>query len=306
VRGRVLVVGSINVDLVVRGVRLPAPGETVTGGVFERHHGGKGANQAVAAARLGAPTSFIGAVGGDRFGDEAREALTECGIDTSGVLVMPDEATGVALILVDDAGENLIGVASGANGRVSADHVAAALRRAVPTAGDVVLASREIPAAAVGEALRTARSGGARTILNPAPSHRLAPPDLSDVDILTPNRGELAVLAGSPAGPVAALAGRLLGPGRVREAVVVTLGAEGALLVDAAGSRRFPAPEVVAVDATGAGDAFSGALAASLAASFDLDTAVGRAVVAASRSTTAAGAREGMPTMAELEAALPV
>jgi len=306
VNGRVLVVGSTNVDLVVRGVRLPAPGETVAGGVFERHHGGKGANQAVAAARLEAPTSFIGAVGGDRFGEEARQALVESGIDVSGVLAMPDEATGVALILVDAEGENLIGVASGANGRLTADNVAAALGHAGPSSADLILVSREIPAAAVGEALRAARTAGARTILNPAPGGDLAPDDLANVDILTPNRGELAVLAGAPDEPVEVLAGRLIGKDGVREAVVVTLGRDGALVVDPDGVRRFAAPDVVAVDATGAGDAFNGALAASLAASFDLDAAVRRAVVAASRSTTVAGAREGMPTSAELEAALPV
>jgi ribokinase len=303
--GRVVVVGSINVDLVVRGVRLPAPGETVTGGVFERHHGGKGANQAVAAARFGASTALVGAVGGDRFGEEARAALVEAGVDASSVATNVEGATGVAVILVDDAGENLIGVASGANGRLTAEEVTEALSRLGPDAGDVLLVSREIPAAAVRAGLNAARAAGARTILDPAPADGLDATELALVNILTPNRGELSVVARAAVEPVEALAGRLLGPGLVREAIVVTLGAEGALLVDAAGARRFPAPAVVAVDATGAGDAFNGVLAAMLAAGSSLDEAVGRAVAAATRSTTVAGAREGMPRRAELEAADP-
>ena len=302
--GRVFVVGSINVDLVVSGVRLPAPGETTTGGVFERHHGGKGANQAVAAARLGAPTSFIGAVGGDLFGEEGRQALVEAGVDTAGLLAMSGEATGVALILVDDAGENLIGVASGANGGLTADHVVAALDRSGSLEGDAVLFSREIPAAPVLAGLRTARMAGALTILNPAPADGLEPGDLVDVDILTPNRGELESIAGRPAGSVEALAARLVAPGLVREAVVVTLGREGAIVVTATDTRHVPAPPVTVVDATGAGDAFSGALAAMLASGLDLEAAAERAVRAATLSATVAGAREGMPTLAELAAAL--
>jgi ribokinase len=217
--GRVFVVGSINVDLVVRGVRLPAPGETTTGGVFERHHGGKGANQAVAAARLGAPTTFIGAVGGDHFGEEARQALVEAGVDTAGLVTLPDEATGVALILVDDAGENLIGVASGANARLTVASVGRALDAAGSLDGDVVLVSREIAAPVALAALRAARAGGARTILDPAPSDGLGLEDLAEVDILTPNRGELGAIAGRPVAPaeaLEALATRLLAPGLVR------------------------------------------------------------------------------------------
>ncbi|MFI5226502.1 MAG: ribokinase [Candidatus Limnocylindrales bacterium] len=302
--GRVFVVGSINVDLVVRGVRLPAPGETTTGGVFERHHGGKGANQAVAAARLGALTAFVGAVGGDRFGEEARAALVEAGVDTAGLITMPGEATGVALILVDDAGENLIGVASGANGRLTASHVVEAIERAGPLEGDIVLVSREIGPAVVRAALRTARSRGARTILNPAPSDGFVPGDLADIDLLTPNRGELEAIAGRPASSVEAVAARLVAAGLVREAIVVTLGRDGALVASAAGTWPVSAPTMTAVDTTGAGDAFNGALAAMLASGLGLGAAVERAVTAATLSTTVAGAREGMPTTAELESAL--
>jgi len=304
VSGRVIVVGSINIDLVVRGVRLPAPGETVSGGVFERHHGGKGANQAVASVRLGAATTFVGAIGGDRFGEEARAALVDEGVDTAELVTIDAEASGVALILVDETGENVIAVAPGANGALPPQAVDAAFRRLRPGAGDIVLVSREIRPAVVATALRRARAGGARTILNPAPADDLERTVLGEVDLLSPNRRELAAIAGPPDATMEALAGRLLGRELVREAIVVTLGAEGALIVDERGPRRAPAPAVSTVDATGAGDAFSGALAAGLAQGWQVDEAVARAVVAASISTTVSGAREGMPTTDVLEAAI--
>jgi ribokinase len=304
VSGRVIVVGSINIDLVVRGVRLPAPGETVSGGVFERHHGGKGANQAVAAARLGAQTTFVGAVGGDRFGEEARAALVAEGVDASELLTLEDEASGVALVLVDETGENVIAVAPGANGALSPEAVGAAFESLRPRPGDIVLVSREIRPAVVAAALAGARAGDARTILNPAPADYLDRTVLGDVDLLTPNRRELAAIAGAPDDSPEALAGRILDPGGVREAIVVTLGANGGLIVDEHGPRRAPAPAVSGVDATGAGDAFNGALAAGLAQGRQLDDAVARAVAAASISTTVPGAREGMPTLGVLEATL--
>jgi len=304
VSGRVIVVGSINIDLVVRGVRLPAPGETVSGGIFERHHGGKGANQAVAAARLGAPTSFVGAIGGDRFGEEARAALVTAGVDAAELVTVDGEASGVALILVDETGENVIAVAPGANGALGPEAVGAAFERLRPGAGDIVLVSREIRPAVVAAALGRGRAAGARTILNPAPADDLDRATLAAVDLLTPNRREVAAIAGDPDAPAEELAARLLGPDLVREAVVVTLGTAGALIVDGHGARRALAPAVSAVDATGAGDAFNGALAAGLAEGRPLDDAVARAVAAASISTTVPGAREGMPIRDELEAAL--
>ena len=329
--GRIVVVGSVNVDLVVRGERLPGRGETVTGGIFEQHHGGKGGNQAVATARLGRPTLFVGAVGDDGFGSEARAALAAANVDVSRLGVIRGEATGVAVILVDGTGENLISVAPGANAQLTPAAVTEALRRLGPLEGDIVLVSREIPAEAVREALRAGRAAGARTVLNPAPAGGVSRAELGLVDILTPNRGELIAAVASLDGDRGeghqgdgdraddarvgargdrrkpldheALAKRLLVEGGVGEAVVVTLGNEGALIVAADGGPaiRVPAHPVRAVDATGAGDAFCGALAAMLATEHALIPSVELAVVAAGLSTTVPGAREGMPTLDEVE-----
>jgi ribokinase len=301
--GRVIVVGSVNVDLVVRGERLPAPGQTVTGGSFERHDGGKGGNQAVAAARLGADVRFIGAVGADFFGSEARAALSAEGVNVSGLATIPDAATGIALILVDAHGENLISVASGANRVLASAAVERELARLGLGADDVVLVSNELAPEAVGAALRVGRAAGARTILNPAPASGIDVGWLELVDLLTPNRGELVGLAGVASADVDdASAARAL---PVREAVIVTLGVAGALLVPWEGAAQtVPAIVIEAVDTTGAGDAFNGALAAALAEGRDIDEAVRRAVAASGLATTRPGAREGMPTAADLEAVL--
>src|SRR6185295_8096849 len=157
---RIIVVGSVNVDLVMRVARLPGPGETVTGGAYEQHHGGKGANQAVAARRLGAAVEFVGATGDDAFGEAAAEALVAEGIGTSELRRRAGAPTGVALILVDDAGENVIAVASGANGKLTRQEVEAALGRLRPTPADVLLVCHEIPTAAVRAALIAARAAG--------------------------------------------------------------------------------------------------------------------------------------------------
>jgi ribokinase len=315
-RFRVIVVGSVNIDLVATADRLPAPGETVTGARFSRHHGGKGGNQAVAAARLGAQTALIGAVGDDAFGDEARAALAVEGIDLTALRTVPG-ATGVALILVDGRGENLIAVASGANAGLTPDAVVTALALLAPRPGDVVLVGHEIPTAAARAALRAARVAGATTILNPAPAAGLDRAVFGLTDILTPNRNELTTLVTDDGRRVgregrvgerpeiaaaALLDGNSEGDG-VRQAVIVTLGDAGAVIV---GRTRAPldlrAPPVASIDAVGAGDAFNGALAAGLAGGLDLESAARRAIAAAALSTTRSGAREGMPTAAELEA----
>jgi len=313
--GRVIVVGSVNVDLVVRGERLPAPGETVSGGTFERHHGGKGGNQAVAAARLGRPTLLIGAVGDDEFGEEARAAVRAEGVDVSGLATINGAATGVALILVDASGENLISVASGANNSLDAASVTEAVERLGSLAGDVVLVSREIPAAAVDAALRAGRAAGARTVLNPAPAWGLPMAELGLADLTTPNQGELVALAAALGLESARpderaeperIARTLIESAHVREAIVVTLGERGALLMSAGGKPAvvIPGIEVAAVDGTGAGDTFNGALAAGLAEGRGLVESVRRAVIAAGVSTMVHGAREGMPRAAELERAI--
>lgn len=299
-----VVLGAVNVDLVVRSATLPAPGETVVGGVFRRHHGGKGGNQAVAAARAlrGGPAEsavlLLGVVGDDEFGREALAALSAEGIDVRSVKVAKDVATGVALIVVDDAGENQIAVAPGANARIEPKDVNAALERL--EAGSVVLASLEGPLATVRHVAERCRALGATFVLNPAPAVTGAGDLLPFASVVTPNVGELAALAGAgDADPAAALVRRHTGLG-----VIVTRGAEGASLTDATGERSFPAPIVPATDTTGAGDAFSGVLAAALLEGRPIDEAVLRAVAAAGLSVTRAGAREGMPTREEIERGL--
>jgi ribokinase len=290
-RPRVTVVGSVNTDLVVVAERLPAPGETVTGGSFERHGGGKGANQAVAAARLGAHVTLVGAVGTDPFGEEALELLEREGIDTS-ALARLDAPTGVALINVDAAGENQIAVASGANAELDPGAVERAVRAA---GGGVVLLGHEVPEAAV---LAGARAATGTLVLNPAPVRRL-PAELAALGpILTPNAGEARALSGEedPEAAARALAARTGAP------VLVTLGADGVLVLDGGAAERLPAPSVTAVDTTGAGDAFNGALAVALAEGRPLRDAAAFAVAAAALSTRAAGAREGMPRRGEVGA----
>jgi ribokinase len=318
VSGRVIVVGSVNVDLVAHAERLPAPGETVTGATFSEHDGGKGANQAVAASRLGAATAFVGAVGRDLYALRARAALEHEGIDLSGLRVA-DGATGVALILVDANGENEIVVASGVNATLSPTDVADALERLAPTAGDVVLVGHEIPTGATSTALRLGRVGGATTILNPAPATGVDRTIFGSADILTANRLEVAVLVGSEARRVGRPSGGEAHPVEaartllerssegdgVGRAVVVTMGSAGAVVVTREGEAvDFPARGVGAIDAVGAGDTFAGALAASLAAGQDIEGAARRAVAAATISTRRFGAREGMPTSDELAAFL--
>jgi ribokinase len=313
--GRVIVVGSVNVDLVVVSERLPQPGETVTGGRFGQHDGGKGGNQAVAAARLGAPTTLLAAIGADAFAERARAALEADSVETGEILVDRAEPTGVALVLVDAAGENMISVAPGANGALKPAHVHEAFRRLGPTAGDVVLAGHEIPTATTREALRLGRAAGATTILNPAPADGIDRSVFGLADVVTPNRQELAVLVEAegrrigrrgtvPSDPVAA-ARTLLernAEGDGAGAVLVTLGRAGAVLVLPDGDPiELSAPGVVAVDTVGAGDALNGALAAGLAEGLSLEEAARRAVIAASLSVTRPGARGGLPTRAELE-----
>jgi ribokinase len=312
--GRVVVVGSINTDMVVALERLPAPGETVSGGRFSTHGGGKGANQAVAAARLGAAVTFVGAVGDDPFGEEAIALLAGEGVDVATVARLASAPTGVALIAVDAAGENQIAVASGANAELDPDAVERAVRAALTggasdpaaeAAGHVasgggkavVLLGHEVPEAARVAGARAA--GDATIVLNPAPARPLPDELLARGPILTPNGAEACELAGEdePEAAARALAARTGAP------VIVTLGARGVLIVRGGEAELVPAPRVDAVDTTGAGDAFNGALAAELAGGRDVGEAARFAVAAASLSTRAGGAREGMPRRAEVETA---
>ncbi len=286
---RVVVVGSVNADLVVAVETLPAAGETVAGGRFAQWGGGKGANQAVAAARLGARVALAGAVGDDDFGADALRKLQDEGVDVSGVTRLDGVPTGVALIVVDAAGENQIAVASGANAELG--HVDLDLD------GDgVVLLGHEVPDAAVIAGAEAAAAAGWRVILNPAPARAIDPRVLAVHPILTPNASEAEQLTGER-DPIEAA--RVLHE-RTGAAVIVTLGGEGALLYDGGEGERLPAPEVDVVDTTGAGDTVNGALAAELAAGRPLHDAVRFALAAAALSTRAEGAREGMPRREDL------
>jgi ribokinase len=282
----IALVGSINLDVVVGVDRHPAPGETVVGGDRQELPGGKGANQAVAAARLGAVVRFVGRVGDDDAGRRLRDGLAAEGVDVAHVRVDPDAPTGMALIAVDRAGENTIVVSPGANARVAADDVEAA-RDALADAA-VTLVQHEVPAAAVSAAIAAA---GGRVVLNPAPARPIAAP----VDVLVPNRGELEALAGRPGDPVELA--RSLDAAR---ALVVTLGSEGAAVIEGSRVERIPAPRVDAVDTTGAGDAFCGALAQALDTGADLVEAARWAVRAAAASVTKPGAQGGLPHATDL------
>ena len=294
----VVVVGSVNADLVVSVARLPQAGETVTGGTFARHGGGKGANQAVAAARAGASVAMVGAVGADDLGDEALRELAAEGIDVAAVARLDGSATGVAAIVVDERGENTVAVASGANAELDGNVVEEAVGRLLGARDrGVVLLGHEVPEEAVTAGIRAARATGWRVVLNPAPARPL-PDDLEGV-VLTPNADEARALAGEHDVEAAA---RALAS-RSGDPVLVTLGAEGALLLDGE-AERLPALAVEAVDTTGAGDAVNGALAAELAAGRPLREAARFAMTAAALSTRVAGARAGMPRRVDVIAAL--
>jgi ribokinase len=287
----VIVVGSINVDLCTFVERLPRPGETVTGGTFVREQGGKGANQAVAAARLGARVVLVGMVGDDEMGESARANLAEEGVDVDEV-TFAGRHTGVAEIIIDSAGENLIAVASGANDELTPASVTESLGRI--EARDAVMTSvLEIPKAAVTAAAAVANERGWPLILNPAPAAPLSDELLGRCDVLTPNEHEVTGLGRqSPEELLAAGA----------SSVVVTRGAAGAeLFRSGQPSHQQPAFQVDATDTTGAGDAFTGSLAWALASGNDLPAALHTAAACAALSTRSHGARGSMPTRQELE-----
>jgi ribokinase len=292
---RIVVVGSANMDLVVRAPRIPSPGETVTGGSFLRADGGKGANQAVAAARLGAAVTFVARVGSDELGEAAIEGLRAEGIDVRHIGRDPAEPSGVALIVVDEAGENAIAVAPGANEALSVQNVEEA-RPAIESA-DVLLLQLETPLPAVKRAAELAAHAGAAVILNPAPARSLPDALLELVDVLTPNEGEAELLAEQATPSAAAAHLRQRGAARV----VVTLGAAGALVCTGADPHIVPGFPVRAVDTTAAGDAFNGALAVALGSKIPLTEAVRFACGAGALAATAPGARPSLPSRARLD-----
>jgi ribokinase len=302
------VVGAINVDLVVSSERLPRAGETVVGSGPRSFGGGKGANAAVAAARAGADVVLIGAVGDDQTGAETLDRLGAEGVDVAGVARLAGEPTGVALIVVDAAGENQIAVGAGANAALGAAAVRAALAPRIAGLG-CVLVSTEIPDEAVLAAVDIAAAAGVRCVVNPAPPTPAVEQSVGRGAMLTPNAGELRDLLGrlgrdavdqGVAAQAAALS-RLSAA-----AVIVTRGGDGVLLADGEGIVELPAPAATVVDTTGAGDTFNGVLVARLAAGDDLRRAAELAVTAASISVGSQGARAGMPTAAAILAAVPV
>lgn len=282
----VVVVGSLNLDLVARAPRIPGPGETVQGTHYSELPGGKGLNQAVAAARAGARVAMVGAVGDDAAGSTLREVACADGVDDTWIVTAAAVPTGRALIAVDDAAENSIVVVPGANAHVE-------LADLPP--GKVVLAQLEIDPAVVASAFRLARERGAVTVLNPAPAERVPADLLALADVVIPNQHELAVLGGRPA--LAAAGVRTL---------VVTLGADGADLYEggdpAAGPHHVDPFPVRPVDTTGAGDAFCGGLAARLAAGDELHVALVFAAANGALATTRAGAVPSLPTAHETRA----
>jgi ribokinase len=292
-QGSVAVVGSLNLDLVIRVAELPGPGETVSGGDLFRNPGGKGANQAVAAARLGRRVAMVGCVGDDQAGHELLASLEAAGVDGSRVRVVEGVPSGTACITVSEDGENQIVVSPGANARLTPDDVAAA---AAVRSAAVTLLQLEVPLETVAAAARTA---GGRVVLNPAPVRALPAELLGRIDVLVPNRVELARLAGGPVPrtveQAAELAGRLGG-----RAVVVTLGADGALVVEDGRAGHVPAVPVRPVDTTAAGDAFCGGLADALAGGSGLQEAARRAVRVAAAACLRPGAQASLPTPAEL------
>ncbi len=302
---KILVVGSLNMDLVAFAPRIPVAGETLTGHTFLSVPGGKGANQAYAAAQLGASVAMLGRVGGDDLGRQLRENLASSGCDVSGVLVTKDSTTGIALIFVADSGQNSIVIVAGANGKLSPEDVAGAASRFDGAA--YVLLQLESPLATVVAAARAARRAGARVILDPAPAPSSALPAelLANVDILTPNETEAAILAGvSPrrlnAQEAFDVAWRLRASGP--STVIVKLGEQGVALVTADGSQVLPAPKVNAVDTTAAGDVFNAALAVALSEGAEIAAACQFANRAAALSVTRRGAQSAAPSRADLEA----
>lgn len=296
-RGSICVVGSVNADLVVRVAALPRPGETVLGGTFASLRGGKGANQAVAAARAGAATTLVARVGEDALGAAAREAFAAEGIDVTHVRSTAGGATGVALILVDARGENSIAVAGGANDRLGVDDIERA--RGAIEAADVLLVQLEVPTEAVARAVAIARAARRTVILNPAPARPLPAGLLAAVDVLTPNETEAESLAGSSGADAESLCRSLLADGC--GAVVLTRGAAGALVATPDGTEAIPAFPVTAIDTVAAGDVFSACLATALSEGADLPSAARFAAAGAAISVTREGAQTSAPHRTEID-----
>ncbi|MDI2594961.1 ribokinase [Pseudomonas sp. N3-W] len=298
---KVVVIGSLNMDLVTRAPRLPRGGETLIGNSFSTVSGGKGANQAVAAARLGADVSMVGCVGHDAYGQQLRDALLVEQIDCQAVSTVED-SSGVALIVVDDNSQNAIVIVAGANGALTPEVIDRF--DAVLQSADVIICQLEVPDATVGHALKRGRALGKTVILNPAPASRPLPADwFVSIDYLIPNESEASALSGLPVDSLTTAevaATRLIAMGAGK--VIITLGAQGSLFADGARFEHFPAPTVKAVDTTAAGDTFVGGFAAALASGKSEAEAIRFGQVAAALSVTRAGAQPSIPNLSDVQA----
>ena len=301
-RPRIGVVGSSNVDLVTYVDRMPVWGETIAAPRFEMSHGGKGANQAVAAAKLGAAVVMVSKVGDDMLGDGVLQNFERTGVDARHVERVAGQSTGTATILVDRSGDNCILIVKGANGDLTPEDVERAgddLKTC-----DLILTQLEVPLETVYATLAFGKRHGVKTALNPAPAIRdLDIERAREASFLMPNETELAILTGLPVeseAEVAAAAHSLVAQGV--EAIIVTLGARGSLLATAKGARRIAPVKVEAIDTTGAGDAFIGSFARYLAAGLSLDAALAEATRYAANSVTRRGAQKSYATEAEFEA----
>ena len=295
----IIVLGSINMDLVVHAPRLPKPGETLTGSSFHTTPGGKGANQAVACARLGVKTQMIGRVGGDVFSSALRKNLSDNGVDVSGIALEEQLPSGVALIAIDEKGENNIIIIPGANGAVGNQELKT-LENMLPKA-KVLLLQLEIPIEIVIEAAKSAHTRGLTVILDPAPARQL-PADLFPyVDILTPNTTEAAFLAGFPVDDTqnAEKAARTLRQ-QGTDQVIIKMGDLGAYVQNQVGGLFYPAIPVEAIDTVAAGDAFNGALAAALSENLPFEEAMHWAIAAGAIAVTRSGAQTAMPNRKDL------
>jgi ribokinase len=293
--GHIVVVGSINMDLVVRAPRLPNLGETIIGSDFHTFPGGKGANQAVAAARLGGTVKMIGRVGGDSFGETLLETIARDRVDPSYIIQDAEAATGVAFITVDSNGQNTIVVASGANAKLTPEDIDAAKEAFVGAA--ILLLQLESPLNAVNHAIELARLYGAQVVLNPAPAQLLDVDFLSKVNYLVPNQTELALMTGMDSIPNAVKSLEALGLKRV----IVTLGGDGVLVVEEGQEIQLPAHRVTVVDTTAAGDAFVGAFAVALTEGHPAQTAASWGNAAGALAVTRAGAQPSLPSRSEFE-----
>ena len=301
---KVVVVGSLNMDLVTRASRLPRAGETLIGQTFSTVPGGKGANQAVASARLGADVSMIGCVGTDAYGTQLRDALQVEGIDCQAVSTV-DGSSGVALIVVDDSSQNAIVIVAGSNGELTPASLQAF--DAVLQAADVIVCQLEVPMNTVGYALKRGRELGKTVILNPAPASAPLPAEwYASIDYLIPNESEATALSGVTVDSIdsaKAAATHLIQAGAGK--VIITLGSQGALFTDGQGFEHLLAPKVRAVDTTAAGDTFVGGFAAALANGKSEAEAIRFGQVAAALSVTRAGAQPSIPTLHDVQGFVP-